>query len=205
MLLEIEDTVTELPQAPPDFIDFEAHSQPKTVSPTALRDLTALAKKLMHQQERKAFYEGKLAECSKEINQLESVELPDLMFSVGLREFTTENGGKIEIKDIVSGTITEPKREAALAWLKDHGHSGIIKHQFKVELPKDAVKDVKKAAALKIQLEKLGLSVVDQETVHPQTLCAWAREMLADPATAAIPLDTLGIYVGKRATVKQSR
>jgi hypothetical protein len=184
-------------------IDFVADAKPKKLNTQDLANLNTVAKALIHEQARIEFYTKKLTEAKQAANKIEENDLPELMTSVGMTSFKLESGHTIEVKDIVSGSLSEPKREGGLKWLKANGHAGIIKHEFLVELPESVVKDVKKAAALKASMEKLGVKVVDKETVHPQTLMAWARERLKDPATAGFPKETLGIYVGRRATVKQ--
>lgn len=201
MPLQFEDEA----EAPAEFedLDFVADAKPKKLSSQDLANLNDVAKRLIHQQSAIAFYEEKLKAAKEGARTIEEGELPDLMMSVGMDSFKLASGHTIEVKEIVSGSITEPKREGALKWLKENGHAGIIKHEFKVELPKDVVKDVKKAAVLKVKMEALGVEVVDRETVHPQTLMAWAREQLSDPSTAGFPKEVLGIYVGRRATVKQ--
>lgn len=191
------------PVATMDGLDFVADARPKKVTAQDLANLNDVAKRLIHQQNAIAFYEEKLKAAKEAARLIEEGELPELMMSVNMDSFKLASGHTIEVKEIVAGSISEPKREGALKWLKENGHAGIIKHDFKVELPKDVVKDVKKAAALKAKMEALGVTVVDKETVHPQTLLAWAREQLSDPATAGFPKETLGIYVGRRATVKQ--
>lgn len=181
-------------------IDFTEDAPKPEPTPTDLKAISAIAARLLRERERKAFYEGKLAEVNAAINELEGTTLPDVLKAANMDLFR-HAGWEFAVKDIVSGSLTEPKREWGVNWLKTNGHAGLVKHEFKVDLPKDAIKDVKKAAALKTALEKLGMAVVDRETVHPQTLQAWAREMMKDGKT--FPAEQLGIYVGRRATVKQ--
>ena len=45
----------------------------------------------------------------------------------------------------------------------------------------------------------MGVAFVEAESVHPQTLAAFAREKLK--AGEEVPLDLLGLYAGRQAKV----
>lgn len=176
-------------------LDFEDDSTP-AISDTQLKSVAECAARFIALRDKLDKYAAWAKEKGAELRAIEEVELPDLMDACGMKKFTLTTGDVVEIKSIVAGSIPKSRLEEALQWLRDNGHSGLIKRKIEVALErgKDALGD--KVIA---QLKKLGVTVKTSDSVHAQTLGAWAREMIAEGET--IPLDTLGIYVGRRATV----
>lgn len=130
--------------------------------------------------------------------------LPALMDSAGMPEFSLDDGSSFEIKDVVSGTLpsatTKPKeREKALAWLFKNGGKGLIKTNFKTEF---GVGQEKLVEAFEKLITKSKFVAKKEIGVHPQTLCAFVRELLEDGKK--VPIETLGIYVGRHAKLKLS-
>ncbi len=177
-------------------IDFEADGREEVQSPTDLKNLALVAARLLKAKEKLAWYENKAEEAKKEVRQLEEVELPDTMDAAGVSRFETSEGAGIVIKRIVAGSIKEVNRAEAFAWLRSHEYGHLIKQETKVVLPrgKELPPQVVKT------LEKIGAEVSQKEAVNPQTLGAWARECIE--AGIKLPLDLLGVYVGRRATVE---
>lgn len=165
-----------------------------------LRGIAGTVETLTALRARMAKAEEWMKQAKAQVEEIETSTLPELMDACGLESFKLTDGSIIEIKKIVAGSIPAKNREDAFAWLRAQGHDFLIKSEVKVALGKgmDSL-----AASVVDTLQGMGLEVERKETVHAQTLGGWAREMIAEGVT--LPLDLLGIYVGKRATVKQSR
>jgi hypothetical protein len=163
-----------------------------------LKSVSNAAGLLLTARQKVKWFEDKLKVAKAELYQLETEELPVAMEACGLSEFTTSDGTRIVVENKVSGSIPEANRPEAFQWLRDHGHGGLIKNEFKLELGKG---QDELAHQVRTQLEALGLAVEVKESVNHQTLGAWARELLKQGKLDA-PLSLLGIFVGKRATVK---
>jgi hypothetical protein len=181
----------------PNEIDFFADSQSMPVSDDQLKLVASTAQRMINHQQAIEKVEAWLKDRKEQLRTIQEVELPNAMDACGLSSFTLDSGQQILIKQICAGSIPKTKEAEAFAWLRENGHAGIIKRKIEVSLEKgkDAVGE-KVVAALK----KLGVEVRQSETVHSQTLGAWARELIEEGKN--LPLDLLGLYVGRRATVK---
>jgi hypothetical protein len=159
-----------------------------------LTRVATLARTLKHYKDALAQLEARVSAGKQMIKQIEETDLPDAMTACGIETFTLDDGSKIEANQMVVGSIPESRRDEALAWLREHGHGDLIKGQLTVLVPRE--KSEMSAEVIQ-QLKDMGLEVESKETVHPQTLQKWAREMLADGED--IPASLLGLYVGRRA------
>lgn len=201
----------------PDTNDANDLSHPQSSTPVSVDDLVAdatrstgsvellgavgeLSQRLEKALEKKAWYEAKVKEAAVEIEQLVATDLVNAMDACNMKKFTTIGGTLIEVTQVVAGSIPAKNLTEALAWLRTHKHEGLIKTALSISLGKG---ETALAETVKAQLTALGVKVESKETVHAQTLGAWAREMMS--RGQSLPQDLLGIYVGRRATVKQSR
>lgn len=179
----------------PETVDFELQLTP---GDEELKSVSNVAGLLLTARQKVKFYEDKLKAAKAELYQLETEELPNAMEACGLSEFATSDGTKLTVEHVVAGSIPEANRDAAFLWLREHGHGGLIKNEFKLSLGKNQDELAQKVRA---QLTELGLELEVKESVNHQTLGAWARELLKQGRLDA-PLDLLGIFVGRRAKVK---
>lgn len=170
------------------------------VNTARLADVGVLARRLVSEKKEQAQVEARLKLIKNIVNDLEANQLPEAMKAAGVTEFKTLDGSKVTIKKIVQGSIPKEdleKRAAAFAWLRKNGHEGLIKREISVALAKGEDELGEQVIAA---LHQLGVEVTAEDSVHPMTLGAWAREMLEEGTP--VPFDVLGIYVGDRATVK---
>ena len=91
----------------------------------------------------------KLKKLQEEERELSQQELPELMKSLGLKDFTLVEGTKLSITHKVKAHLSKAKRDEAFQWLRDNGHGALIKEKRIVE-----------------------------ESVHANTLTAFVREQL---------------------------
>ena len=115
--------------------------------------------------------------------------LPNAMREAEMTAFTLDNGFKISINDEVSASITGPKRNEAVAWLREHGFGGLVKTEVTALFPRE---EAEQALEFATELsERYGEDRIELlENVHPSTLKAWLKEQLA--AGTNVPLDTFG-------------
>lgn len=130
--------------------------------------------------------------------------LPSLLDSANMESFNLKDGTLIKIKDVVSGTLPSAdkkphERKRALAWLMKHGGKGLIKTSFKTEF---GVGQEKQVEAFEKLIVKAKFAAKKDTGVHPQTLCAFVRELLEEGKE--VPIETLGIYVGRHAKIELS-
>ena len=195
MELNFEDTIDELDE-------LLADSQRSGPTDEQLKSISALVLEHQSIKGRISRADDWMKDAKKRVEDIEANLLPEVLSAAGVESFKTAEGVVIEVKPVVAGSIPvkDPaKKAAALEWLRKNGHGDLIKSEISISLGRGTEQ---LSAEVEKTLRKMGLEIEKSEGVHPQTLGAWAREMLAK--AAKIPLDTLGIYVGRRATVKQS-
>ena len=166
------------------------------VDPILMEKVTRLAKKLRSKKILLEESKRQLEILEKEIFLLETKDIPDTMDEIGLRQFVLTSGEKIEISSVLKASIPKSKEDEAFGWLRNHGFQDLIKRQVAVKLTRghDEVADT-----LVKEIQKLGLSPEDKQTVHWQTLNAWVKEQIN--AGEDLPQDLFGIYIGRKATV----
>lgn len=167
-------------------------------SDTELTRVATAAQRILAYRNDVKLLEAQLTERKAALRQLEDVELPDLMDAVGLDRVTLTSGEEVTVRTVVAGSITEKRRAEALEWLRTHGHGSMISMTHTISLPSRTPPE--RVAAVAATLEALDVELQTKEQVHHATLSSWAKEMLAEGEE--LPLDLLGIYVGRRATVK---
>lgn len=141
--------------------------------------------------------EEELKAAKRQLELLQREVLPELMKDAGQEELTTVDGLKVSIKQLVRGQPSKENEAAAFAWLREHGHGGIIKSQVTADLGKVDQERVKDAVNA---LSQLGFTAGAKQAVSWQTLGALVRELLAKGEN--VPLEVLGIMVWTEADVK---
>lgn len=167
----------------------------------ALSTVVALVEKQYEAEATVARLTQELKEAQEQLRQLSEVQLPDAMTTAGLKTFTTVEGIKVDVKDIIAASVPKERTELANQWLRDHGHGGLIKTVVKVQFGRG---DEAKAQQVMKGLKDQGYDFHHESAVHYQTLQAWAKERLAleakgeVPKADCVPEDLFGIWQGKR-------
>lgn len=176
-----------------DYSDFDEVITPNIEQLKSIEILARQAYNLMSTIET---YEAGLKTAKAELMQLTHKSLPDAMAAAGTSSFTTTEGVKVSIKDVLSGTLPkEPATRAqALHWLEQNGGKSIIKGTLTAEFERGEGNLEKKNRAAEA-LSQLHVDFVENETVHPQTLAAFAREKMKNGEE--VPVDLLGLYAGR--------
>jgi len=164
--------------------------------------ISELGNRLLEEMKTVEELEASLRQASERVNNLKFKLLPDAMASAGVAEIKLLDGSKIVVDDFVSGSLPKDsdKRSQAIRWLVENDGLSIIKTQVVAEF---GFGERDKALELKRTIEKSGTPATIVDAVHPQTLCAFVREVLR----SGKPIDpsVLGLYVGRVAKVKQAR
>lgn len=152
---------------------------------TTIDDVALLARGMVDAQNEVEQAEAVLKEKEERLRLLREETIPCVMEELGLTSIKLDTGQTLSVKSEVYCSIPkedEEKREAAFQFLIDHGADALIKTYVGVEFSKA---QWKKAMALKRAIEKKGMEVIVETTVHPMTLKAYIKEELAK----ATPLD----------------
>jgi hypothetical protein len=182
------------------------------VEDSKLKRISILAEETKGKQFLVASLEEEVKKIKAEVFELTTVKIPEAFDEAGVSKFVTTSGTTVEVKPYVSGSLPKEtvKRFEALNWFRDNGHEGLIKRELSLLFGKgqdeiaDALLQKIKSALIEFQVI---VEINDSPSIHPQTLQAWAREMMAVPATpeegnSAIPFDKLGLWVGRQAKIK---
>lgn len=141
-----------------------------------LAELAGLADELQRAQKVADDLELELKRAVTKVAYLAEDRIPELMSRLGLTDFKTRSGLKIETAEKVFANISEQNREAAFAWMDQNGHGGMIKREIGVAFNRDQ-QDA--ARALQEKLRDDGYPGVREKcAIHPSTLRAWARKRL---------------------------
>jgi hypothetical protein len=178
------------------------------LSEIALSTVARAAQELRKAYAEKERKEDELKVINESIRKLEFEVLPETLTALGLEKLVLEGGDTVTVKDEVAASITDPKRAAALDWLRQTNNDSIIKRQLIVSFGKG--EDTLAAQILEALVLRLpDNEIVDKENVNAQTLKAFVRERLeverANAEMVPIPRDTFSIWTGKRATVKRAK
>lgn len=166
-------------------------------APEDLKTLADMAKRLIEANLDVATKEEQLKTANETARRLSERDIPELMAKCGLKEFKTVGGAKLSVADDVHASITKANNAEAIAWLDEHGHSGIVKRSVFVDFGKA---DEKKAKALLVQLRKKFANVGEEANVHSSTLRAFVKGQLAEGKD--IPLNLFGAVPYKKTTIK---
>jgi hypothetical protein len=194
-----------------DLDEIAADAALSTATPETLHELVSALDAAVMAVE---IVEGELAAKKAQLKQLVEVDIPDALLAAGVAKFETADGRVLAVDDVVVASIKKDNREAAHAWLEEHGHGGLIKREATIVIPRgdDAAQ---LTADLRELVGALELEMAVDETVHAQTLGAWVREYLeaqrnakTDAQWAALPplpKDLLGIFEGRKASLKATK
>lgn len=132
-----------------------------------------------------------------ELQRIKQNTLPDAMMQVGLTSFKTQDGIEVSVDPIVAGSIPKDNRAAAHEWLRKNGDGDLIRANVVVSFTKEQHAE---ADALFERLTAEGYTVTREESVHPATLCSWAKKALEEGRQ--LPLTLLGLFYGRVAKMK---
>jgi len=118
-----------------------------------------------------------LKAAKKRLSLIADEALPELMEQLGLEDFTTSDGLKIDVKETIRANISPDNRARVFAWLKSEGKDGIIKHKVVVDFGKG---NEEAAEELSEILQSHAWKYKDDKSIHAQTLSAFVREQLGE-------------------------
>jgi hypothetical protein len=178
--------------------DIDVEQDDSAPKDSELNRVRALAQRQLDLQRRVAELEGDLKRANDDLKAVREVSLPNAMVEVGMKSFELAGGGSVTVEEMIVGSLTVANKEAGFAWLEDHGHGAIIKHEIKISFGRDEDTWAKKFLRDLAQRKK-PLKFERKDTIAPQTLQAFIREQIAnamkenlDPKVA-IPHDVFGV------------
>lgn len=116
--------------------------------------------------------------------------LPALMDEAQQKRLTTLDGWEVSRSEVVRASIPPHYLADAIQWLTENGQGAIVKRDISLKYGKGEEKQADDAVRLLTQNKHFP---TDKMSVHPQTLGAVVREMMAEGKE--LPMELLGIYV----------
>lgn len=144
-----------------------------------LKQISVLAQQYLTLQSEIAALENQLQLKNDSLKTLREKDLPLAMTSVGMLGCDLVGGGRLTLKTAIVAGISEAKKPAALAALEKNNLGSLIKHELKIVFGKGEDKWAKKFMRDLAQRKK-PLHVERKDSVHPQTLMANVRLMVAE-------------------------
>lgn len=141
--------------------------------------------------------EKTLKAVTDKITKLEQETIPDLMLETGLSEVTTREGLKVAVVPFMKVSIPKAQEDLAFAELRAMGAGDIIKTKVAANMANGANISVAMGA-----LNAVGLEPELLQSVHYQTLNAWAREQVDSGCT--LP-GSLSVYTGNTIKTKETK
>jgi len=186
--------------------DYAAEAEElKKLDDQQLAEIGKLAARLVKTQKRIARTEAVLKARKEQEAKLSKEVIPERLSIFGLEKVTLRSGHEIEVKRFYSANISEERRKAAHAWLREHGFGSLIKNEISIPIP--AGED-KEAELIKELLTKEGVSFTTAESVHASTLKSFVKTQLEAPEEEKAdkpPTELFGIFQGNIATVKNKK
>ncbi len=193
----------QLAAAREETIDYSAYAADaaESIQPgNILSQITHTVRELRQLREDITTAEETLKAFQKRERTLVDYTLPEMMREAGQEKLRTSDGYDVELTETLRASIPAPNLSAAIAWLVEHNQSAIIKHDLKLQFGKD--EDEKAERALALILEA-GFVPSDKMTIHPQTLAATIKELMA--AGVDVPLELLGAHIQAGVKVKEAK
>lgn len=138
-----------------------------------------------------------LEQKKKEYLALERDELPEAMDKIGMASFRLTSGHEIKVVPVMKVSYLKDAINEVEEWLRKNGHSGLVKRELKVVIPRED--DPEKASPIVEAIKQAGYDVLDAKNIHYQTLQKWAKEM--DESGELIPEVLFNVYRGRIAKV----
>lgn len=178
---------------------FEDGDAPQREKPVAtLERLTELANEAKRLEAEINAATVALAEKQAEHDRIVRGHIPDVMEELGMEEFKLVDGSKVKVKTDIKCGLSEERKPAGFAWLRETSNDGIIKTLVSLQFGKGEAAQAEEAVAA---LQEAGFDNASAEdSVHPSTLKSFVKECLENGV--AIPLDTFGVFEFKIAKIE---
>ena len=176
-----------------DLFGFEAPTEEQLAS------ISTWATKALELQAEVEALEEYLKKINHDLAEIVERDLPQALLKANMLEFTLVGGGKIVVRDVLQGGLSQDleKRAFTMQWVSDEGGQDIIKDHFEIDYTKGSYDQ---AVALRKLLIEKKIHFDEFESIHGMTLQAFLREKLRQGVTP--PFDQIGIRYFKRADIK---
>ena len=174
-------------------MDLEAESTKIKVDTSMAKDIAVKCNELIDLQNEIKTIEEKLNKVKEQEKFLSEHAIPSLMQSSGISMIKLEDGTEVKVSPYYYAKISEDKKEAAFAWLREKGFGDIIKNNISLDFGMNQDSEANNVVA---QLKAKGYNVFQSTTVHSGTLKAFVKEQITEGK--GLPEDLFGIYTATK-------
>jgi hypothetical protein len=186
-----------VPDDTPNFSDFtDAVEVPRE---DHLQMLVSMASKLREKINAVADAQATLDLLSADLNRYQLGVLPEAMQLAGVADYTLSDGTRLTVRPDVKASISIENRPYAHAWLKEHGHGGVVKESFLIDL---RTLDPTQREMLKSAIMMHEVIPESLESVHAATLKSLVKELL-EKGTTLPP--SISVFEFKKAELKEPK
>jgi len=186
--------VSEVNAAAIDYFDVPNETPEQTEA--TLESLVKYANEMKSLEKEIADIERELAERNGRLNKISGVIIPDVMDRLGMEEFKLSDGSKVLVKTDIKCGLSEDRKPAGFAWLRENDYGGIIKTAVSLAFGKGEEQQAKEAVDV---LSAAGFNAQIGDSVHPATLKSFVKERIE--AGDNIPIDVFGVYEFKQTKI----
>jgi hypothetical protein len=165
-----------------------------------LHGIAELAEKQVRAQEIVADLENSLALEKERLRKIQEEELPETMLAIGLTNFTLPDGYNLSVKTFYRGNINKNNTEKAHEWIRDNGHADLIKNDITCSFGKG---EDHGALVLMGKLTEMNVDYENRKHIHASTLKGFVKEQVE--MGKVLPLDLLGVHIGKRSEIRRKQ
>jgi hypothetical protein len=162
-----------------------------------LQMLASMARNLREKLEAVADAQATLDQLTADLNRYQLGVLPEAMELAGVANYTLSDGTQLIVKPDLKASITIDNRQFAHEWLRNHGHGGVIKEAFMVDL-----RPLTEEQRGWLRKEIMAFDVIPEsiESIHASTLKSLVKELL-EGGTALPP--SINVFQFKKAELKE--
>lgn len=134
--------------------------------------------------------EKELKDAQTHARDLAEQQIPECMHEIGLAEFKTTEGVKIELKNSLRVTPKKENRMAVLDWLEELGHGALIKRTVSVAFNRDQESEAE--SLLTYLSAERGFQARTDRKIEAATLRKFVADRLRDGVE--LPMELLGVF-----------
>jgi len=173
-----------------------------------------MATRMLELENEIALMEEATKQMKQDLAKLAEQDLPELMQELNIRNFTLSNGAKVEVNEIISGSVPsataidrakgddkvalEIRQQHCFDWLRANGAGDLIKSSVEVQFGR---KDDDACEAFTKDLSERQLNYRRAVTVHTGTLNSFIKERMGEGKD--VPHDLFRVYTGHRAKIRR--
>jgi hypothetical protein len=172
--------------------------EPISIDDSQMTTLANLATQQNAYEQAIEVLDARRAELVDRLKQVQEVDIPELMDEMGVQEFTLTSGRKVSIRKQYYASIPKDKRDAAFAWLTEHGHEELIKVEVEVQFGRG---EFETAVDFARRLAEAGYNALPHKDVNAQTLKAWVKRMI-ESDEGEFPMELFNPYIQRKAIIK---